>query len=92
MEKDIYFNNSQNEKLSGVLHEPTTPNNKGIILSHCFTCSKHQGILRKICENLTNAGYLVLRFDFSGNGESEGNFEDSTYSKEMSDLGIEVWR
>ena len=29
---------------------------------------------------------MALRFDFSGNGQSEGNFAESTYSKQISEM------
>lgn len=87
MEKEISFKNEQKQKISGYLHVPEKPNNKGIVLAHCFTCSKHIPIIKKMCDYLAdNANYLVLRFDFSGNGESEGKFEESTYTKQISDF------
>jgi len=58
----------------------------GVVLGHCFTCSRHTGILRQICQDLTLAGCAALRFDFSGNGQSEGLFEQSTYSKQISEM------
>lgn len=86
MEESVFFPNHINEKLAGFLHHPDRTSATGIVLAHCFTCSKHQRIIRKTCDFLAKSGFLVLRFDFSGNGESEGKFEDSSYSKEMKDL------
>ncbi len=86
MEEKVSFHNSQKEKIIGYLHIPDKTNNKGIVLAHCFTCSNHIKIIREICDSISKEGFLVLRFDFSGNGESEGKFEDATYSKEIKDL------
>ncbi|MBI2233292.1 MAG: alpha/beta hydrolase [Candidatus Aenigmarchaeota archaeon] len=86
MEESVYFYNASKERLSGFLHLPAGDYDKSIALAHCFTCSRHQKIMRNICDTLAESGFLVLRFDFSGNGESEGRFEDATYSKEISDL------
>lgn len=86
MEKKVHFKNDAGEQISGFLHTPEKDTDKGIVLAHCFTCSKHQRIMRKVCDELALNGFLVLRFDFSGNGESEGKFEEATYTKEMGDL------
>lgn len=90
MEKQISFKNKSGEKLSGYLHVPESGKYKyGIVLAHCFTCSKHVPLIRKMCDYLAK-DFLVLRFDFSGNGESEGKFEEATYSKEMKDFDSAV--
>ena len=36
------------------------------------------------------AGIPALRFSFSGNGGSEGRFEDSCITKEVEDLGAVI--
>ena len=56
------------------------------ILTHCFTCSKDLNALRAISKALTNAGFGVLRFDFTGLGQSEGDFEDSHFAANLMDL------
>jgi putative redox protein len=86
MEEEVTFPNKVGENLTGYLHVPEETYSKGIVLAHCFTCSKHIGIIRSSCERLAKEGFLILRFDFSGNGKSEGKFEESTTSKEMGDL------
>jgi uncharacterized protein len=90
MELSVAFQNGNNEQLAGYLHKPEGIEEhhykKGIVLAHCFTCSKHVKIMRSICDALAESGFLVLRFDFSGSGESEGKFEDANYTKEMNDL------
>jgi pimeloyl-ACP methyl ester carboxylesterase len=86
MEQQIQFPNHRGEKLSATIHFPDGPSRRGVILGHCFTCSRHTTILRSICHALAASGFLVLRFDFSGNGQSEGEFADSTYSKQMEEM------
>lgn len=88
MEQVIHFYNHQHEKLSGTLHLPDKPAGGGVVLGHCFTCSRHTQIIRKICSDLSEADFLALRFDFSGNGQSEGKFEASNYSKQVSEMKI----
>lgn len=86
MEQLLHFNNSLGEKLTGTLHVPIKPSSYAVVLGHCFTCTRHTAILRHICSELTAEGFMALRFDFSGNGQSEGNFEESTYSKQISEM------
>jgi len=86
MEKQIYFYNSDGEKLVGTLHYPEGFSEKAVILGHCFTCSRYTRILIETCRELAKAGFLALRFDFSGNGQSEGDFAASTYSKYIGDM------
>ena len=80
--------NKQKEKLSGVLHE--APGKKLIIVCHGHTGNKDRPVPKAICEALQKAGWNAFRFDFSGNGESEGRFEDSSFTKCARDLGAVV--
>lgn len=84
--QSVRFANHMNEKLSGTLHRPPVPSGFGFILGHCFTCSRHTRILIDLGNALTDLGFCVLRFDFSGNGQSEGRFEDSTYTKQIDEM------
>ena len=86
MQQQIQFLNLSGEKLAGTFHAPEKNSPHGIILGHCFTCSRHTRILRDLSSALLDAGFKVLRFDFSGNGQSEGNFSESFYSKQIDDL------
>lgn len=86
MEEQIQFDNQWGEKLAGTLHIPKTPQGCGVLLGHCFTCSRHTGILRQLAGDLSREGFFALRFDFSGNGQSEGVFAESTYSKQVSEM------
>lgn len=90
MEEQIHFNNHLDEKLAATLHLPKSPTGFGVVLGHCFTCSRHTGILRQLAGELSRAGFVTLRFDFSGNGQSEGTFDESTYSKQISEMQTAV--
>ena len=94
MEQQIRFDNSMGEALAGTRHQPVGLPVGAVIAGHCFTCSRHTGILRHICSDLCDAGFMALRFDFSGNGQSQGQFEQSTWSKqilEMEAVAIQKW-
>lgn len=58
-----------------------------VVLGHGVTANKDRPFLLAVAERLSEAGVAVLRFSFSGNGDSEGRFEDSTITKEVGDLG-----
>ncbi len=86
MQETVYFANSRGEKLSATLHYDAAGNAPAVILGHCFTCSRHTGILRQTAQELAASGFSALRFDFSGNGQSQGNFADASYSKYITEL------
>jgi uncharacterized protein len=87
VETDISFLNHLGERLFGNHHQPDASSEYGVVLGHCFTCTRHTGILREAGTMLTAAGFHVLRFDFSGNGQSEGVFIETSYSKYITEMG-----
>ena len=86
MEQPIHFYNQHGEKLAGSLHLPKQHNGCGVVFGHCFTCTRHTRIIRETCDALAADNFLALRFDFSGNGQSEGEFSKSTYSKQVAEM------
>lgn len=56
------------------------------IFAHCFTCGKNLNAIRNIIHSLTAAKVGVLSFDFTGLGESDGDFSDTNFSSNVSDL------
>lgn len=56
------------------------------IFAHCFTCSSSLSAIRNVNRALTQQGFAVLRFDFTGLGRSEGEFVDSHFSANVDDL------
>ena len=83
----VTFQNNNNQELTGRLEFPVDqqPHNY-VVFAHCFTCSKNLSAVKNISEALTNKGFGVLRFDFTGLGESEGDFEDTNFSGNVEDL------
>lgn len=57
-----------------------------VILGHGLTGNKDRPLLVAVAEGLEKKGWACLRISFSGNGESQGKFEESTISKEVGDL------
>lgn len=56
------------------------------LLAHCFTCSKDHVATARIARGLTSRGLGVLRIDFTGLGESGGDFAETTFSADVEDL------
>lgn len=83
----ISFTNEAGLKLAARLDRPPTRAPIAYALfAHCFTCTKHSKAAATIGRTLAEAGLAVLRFDFAGLGESEGLFDDTTFSSNVDDL------
>ena len=82
----ISFPNQSGETLSGLLDLPAGSARAFALFAHCFTCSKNLKAVNHIARALNNAGIAVLRFDFTGLGQSEGEFADSSFSSNVADL------
>ncbi len=84
---DVKFNNAQGYELTGYLDLPVGQKAHNYVLfAHCFTCNKNFLAVRNISRALTSKGFGVLRFDFTGLGDSEGEFSDSNFSGNVEDL------
>ena len=85
--KKITFENSSGHKLAALLDQPVDDQPVAYALfAHCFTCSKNYKGVARVSRALAAEGIAVLRFDFTGLGESEGDFSDTTFSSNVSDL------
>jgi putative redox protein len=83
----VSFKNASGETLVGRLSLPANQHPHNFVLfAHCFTCNKNFTAIRNISRALTTEGFGVLRFDFTGLGESEGEFPDSNFSGNVEDL------
>ncbi len=85
--KHIQFNNNKGQELAGRLENPVDGRAKAYaIFAHCFTCNKNLNAVINITRALTQCGFSVLRFDFTGLGESEGKFANTNFSSNVDDL------
>jgi len=85
MEK-VTIKNSKGQKLYGTMHCTEKKPKKAVIVCHGFISNRVGKWKRDLCTKLSQKGYLAIRFDFTGNGESEGKIEEGTYSQEIDDL------
>lgn len=82
----IKFTNASGHELAARLELPDGEIKGCAIFAHCFTCNKNLTAVRTIGKALTSQGIGVLRFDFTGLGESEGDFENTNFSSNVEDL------
>ena len=83
--KRIDIKNQNGHRLIGILHE-SSESNKIVIVCHGRLCTKDDFFIPSLCEDLAKNGFNAYRFDFSGNGESEGSFEESTMTNDIEDI------
>ena len=84
--QNVEFSNADGERLSGVLETPDGEAAAWAIFAHCFTCSKKSLAASRVARGLAERGIGVLRFDFTGLGESGGDFSTSGFSSDVADL------
>jgi len=83
----VSFQNSDGLSLSGRIDFPLNSKPKAYVLfAHCFTCSKSLKSVDYISKAFNQAGIAILRFDFTGLGQSRGDFADTNFSSNLSDL------
>ncbi|GKS69948.1 putative redox protein [Nitrosomonas sp. PY1] len=82
----VEFKNLQGDLLSGLLETPSSETQAYALFAHCFTCSKNSLAAARIAKALADQGIAVLRFDFTGIGNSEGDFSDTNFSSNLEDL------
>lgn len=81
MVKHVEIVNKEGKVLRGYLTCPEDFNGDVVVCFHGFTGNKteHAGHFRNISRILEKHSIATLRMDFSGNGESDGEFDEFTY-------------
>ncbi len=82
----ITFPGSHGDDLAARLDMPAGPPRAFALFAHCFTCSKDILAASRIARSLTDAGFGVLRFDFTGLGMSDGEFANTNFSSNTDDV------
>ncbi|MEN2283160.1 alpha/beta fold hydrolase [Algoriphagus sp. SE2] len=83
----LTFKNRKGLDLAAHLYMPLDQNPRFYaVFAHCFTCSQNFSAVKRISTSLSQQGIAVLSFDFTGLGWSDGEFVDSTFSSNISDL------
>lgn len=84
-ESEMEIRNEAGERLDITFHPGERVGNL-VLLGHGVTGNKDRPLLVAVAQGLSRLGWPCMRFSFSGNGESEGSFEESTIHKEVGDL------
>jgi len=83
----VTIETARGPKLAGVIDMPITGRPTAFaVFAHCFTCTKNIRAASRISRALNASGIAVLRFDFTGLGESEGDFAETSFSTNVEDL------
>ncbi len=78
--------NLEGEKIDYTFHPGDEEEKSIVVIGHGVTGNKDRPFVVALAGALSAGGIPTLRISFSGNGDSEGQFEDSTVSKEVEDL------
>lgn len=82
----LTFINANGEQLAALLERPSLAPIAYALFAHCFTCSKDSTAASRISRALAAKGIGVVRFDFTGLGNSEGDFANTNFSSNVTDL------
>lgn len=82
----LSFDNGRGQQLTARLALPAGHPSGWALFAHCFTCSKDLRAAWHISDALTREGIATLRFDFTGLGESEGDFSDTNFTSHVDDI------
>jgi uncharacterized OsmC-like protein/alpha-beta hydrolase superfamily lysophospholipase len=80
------FKGHDGSDLSARLDLPDDEPVATVLMAHCFTCGKDIPAARRIAARMAGMGLAVLRFDFTGLGHSQGEFENTSFSTNVADL------
>ena len=83
----VNFNGALGDVLSGKVDFPEGGVTKSwVLFAHGFSIGKDLKPIRTISRTLVEDGYGMMRFDFTGLGESEGDFSDTNFSTNCEDI------
>ncbi|MFD9703798.1 alpha/beta hydrolase family protein [Lentzea sp. NPDC059081] len=80
------FAGTDGQALAGRLELPAGDVVATAVFAHCFTCGKDSVAASRIARELAGCGVAVLRFDFTGLGQSGGDFANTTFTSNVDDL------
>ena len=84
--KNVTFTGSTGETIAATIDLPDGEPRAWALFAHCFTCNRKVPGAARTCRALAKQGIACLRFDFTGLGESGGNFADTTFLTNVDDL------
>jgi exosortase A-associated hydrolase 2 len=87
-----YFFPSAGRQLFAVMHQPASPTRLPFVFCHPFGEEKlwSHRVYVSFARELAAAGHPVLRFDYLGNGDSEGEFVESSVPTALCDIDAAI--
>lgn len=82
----VHFAGGNDAQLAGIIEEPAEEPIAAVLFTHCFTCTKDLKAIVRIARQLAEHGFLVLRFDFTGLGDSNGDFSQTNFTTNRRDV------
>ena len=82
----VKFKNKIGQELAAIINFPEEEIKSYALFAHCFTCNKDLAVVRNLSRALTQAGFGVMRFDFTGLGRSGGEFSDTSFAHNIQDI------
>lgn len=82
----VEFTAQSGKRLAGRLDLPETQPHTYALIAHCFSCSKDMSAISRISRSLSEQNIALFRFDFTGLGQSEGDFADTNFTTNVGDL------
>lgn len=91
--EEVFFFEGNGRRLLGFLHRPAegkaaAPGALGVVYCHPFAEEKNlsHGVTVRAARRLAEAGVAVLRFDFSGCGDSEGELDGASLADWVAEI------
>jgi hypothetical protein len=78
MEEALTFRDHDGHRVAAILTTPEAPTDRVVLLCHGFLSGKNSTTNKTLTRALTEQGIATFRFDFFGQGDSEGPFEALT--------------
>lgn len=86
--QEITFTGTSGGQLVGSLDLPDKEPEGYALMAHCFTGGRNHPATTRVSRALCERGLAVLRFDFTGFGDSGGEFAESTFSSNVADIAL----
>ena len=84
--RDFVFDGHGGRLIMGTLDAPATTPRGWAIFAHCFTCTRQSKAAVAVSRELSQRGIACLRFDFTGLGDSEGDFGADSFPGDVADV------
>ena len=87
-----FFFDNKGSKLFGFIHKPGNNTNKAIVFCHSFAEEKlwSHRVYVSLARKLVEQGYIVMRYDYRGYGDSDGDFKNCSIESYYDDISCAV--